>query len=94
MSCFSRTASQARLGFVLENNGSKYCQVVDDFPSLPMGVWRENATFWTAVWEGGNLPYNKNVCSGSAFTGRLHLSGAMRTDSGCMKASLVAIYLF
>lgn len=74
---------------------AKYCQVVDHFPDLPMGVWIESAAFWTAVVAGrGDLPYNANICLSSAFSGRLHLSRAMSTDSGCMKASLVAIYLF
>lgn len=53
MSHLGRIAPQVRLGFVLENNNSKYCQVPDNFPSLPMGVWMENAAFWAAVWEAG-----------------------------------------
>lgn len=51
MSRFSRIASQASPGFVLKNNDSKYCQVADDFPGLPMGVWMESAAFWTTVQE-------------------------------------------
>lgn len=52
MSCFGRITSQVRLGFVSKNNASKYCQVADDFPGLPMGVWMERAAFWAAVREG------------------------------------------
>lgn len=74
---------------------TKYCQVVDNFPDLLTGVCIESAAFWIAVVAGrGDLPYNANICLSSAFSGRLHLSRAMSTDSGCMKASLVAIYLF
>lgn len=36
----------------------------------------------------------KPVPGSNALTVRLHLTGAMRTDSGCTKASLVVIYLF
>lgn len=74
---------------------TKYCQVVDNFPDLPLGIWIESAAFWTAVVAGrGDLPYNANICLSSAFSSRLHLSRAMSTDSGFMKASLVVIYLF
>lgn len=53
MSHLSCIARQARLGFVLEGNGSKYCQAVDNFAGLPMGVCMESAAFWVAVREGG-----------------------------------------
>lgn len=74
---------------------TKYCQVADHFPDLPLGIWIESAAFWTAVMASrGDLPYNANICLSRAFSSRLHLSRAMSTDSGCMKASLLAIYLF
>lgn len=73
---------------------TKYCQAADNFPDLPLGIWIESGVFWTAVVAGrGDLPYNANICLSSAFNSRLHLSRAMSTDSGCMKASLVAIHL-
>lgn len=53
MSHLGRIPSQARLAFVSENNGSKYWQVVDDFPDLRMGVWMESVAFWDAVQEEG-----------------------------------------
>lgn len=74
---------------------TKYCQVDDNSPDLPLGIWIESTAFWAAVVAGrGDLPYNANICLSSAFSSRLHLSRTISTDSDCMKASLVAIYLF
>lgn len=57
----SYVSSQVRPNFIIENSDSKYHQVVDGFPSVPMGSCLESTTLWAAVqmWRKPALQYKK-----------------------------------